>query len=115
MLDCRLFNHKKFCLIGFIHMLRNIFFSIILCLVICTGQLSIAAAGQVTLEISTTTHVTDDRVLAEVKVTNRGTETARQVSAQGFLPNKLIRAKVRKPASGLSGMKGCGVLSHSIC
>ncbi len=63
-------------------MLKKILFSIILCLVFCAGLLSSAAAGQVTFEISTTTQVTDARVLAAVKLTNRGTETAHQVSVQ---------------------------------
>ena len=84
MVDCRLFNYNKFCLIGFILMLRNLFFSIIFCLALCTGLLSPAAAGQVTFEISTTTQITEDRILATVKAANRGTETAHQVSVHGF-------------------------------
>ncbi|MBE9521532.1 MAG: hypothetical protein IME97_10395, partial [Proteobacteria bacterium] len=63
-------------------MLKNILQSIVLCIAVCTGLISPAAAGQVTFEISTTTQVTDDRVLAAVKLTNRGTETAHQVSVQ---------------------------------
>ena len=65
-------------------MFRNTLFSIILCLVFCAGLFSSAAAGQVTFEISTTTQVAGDRVLAAVKLTNRGTETAHQVSAQAI-------------------------------
>ncbi len=56
---------------------------IFLFLFLLGGHFSLIFAGQVTLEISTTTGRTPESVTARFKITNRGTEPANQVSVLG--------------------------------
>ena len=62
------------------------------------GYTSLLFAGQVTLEISTTTGISNDSITASFRITNKGTEPAGQVSVLGQFQNEQ-----RSAASGDSG------------
>ena len=63
-------------------------FCIILFFILLFGNhASLLFAGQVTLEISTTTGISDGVVKADFKITNQGTESAGQVSVLGKFRN----------------------------
>ncbi len=47
------------------------------------GYFSLLSAGQVTLEISTTTSLSQGSIISEFKITNKGSEPARLVSVLG--------------------------------
>ncbi|KPK25477.1 MAG: hypothetical protein AMJ61_11855 [Desulfobacterales bacterium SG8_35_2] len=62
------------------------FFSVYACILfvlLFEGYFSLLVAGQVTLEIATTTSFTGSRATAGYKITNRGTDTAHDVSVLG--------------------------------
>ena len=61
---------------------------VILFLLLVGGHTSIIFAGQVTLEISTTTGINDGSISANFKITNKGTEPALQVSVLGQFQNE---------------------------
>ena len=62
--------------------------SIVLFFILLFGaQASVLFAGQVTLEISTATGISDDSVTADFTITNQGTEPAHKVSILGRFQN----------------------------
>ena len=61
---------------------------IIFFLLLVGGYTSLLFAGQVTLEISTTTGISNDSITASFRITNKGTETASQVSVLGQFQNE---------------------------
>ena len=61
---------------------------IIFSLLLVGGYTSLLFAGQVTLEISTTTGISNDSITASFRITNKGTETASQVSVLGQFQNE---------------------------
>jgi TolA-binding protein len=61
---------------------------IIFFLLLVGGYTSLLFAGQVTLEISTTTGISNDTITASFRITNKGTEPAGQVSVLGQFQNK---------------------------
>jgi hypothetical protein len=89
-------------------MYRKLFLTILL-FVFWTGFVAPATGGQVTLEVSTTTQVKDDRVLAAVKLTNRGTETAHQLRVLGFFGKEQQSAHIAEQIGpGQSRQAGIG-------
>ena len=61
---------------------------IIFFLLLVGGYTSLLFAGQVTLEISTTTGISNDFITASFRITNKGTEPAGQVSVLGQFQNE---------------------------
>ncbi|MFC1844603.1 6-pyruvoyl-tetrahydropterin synthase-related protein [Thermodesulfobacteriota bacterium] len=61
---------------------------IILFLLLMGGHTSLIFAGQVSLEISTTTGSTNESITTRFRITNRGTEPASQVSVLGQFQNE---------------------------
>ena len=67
------------------------------CIIVCLGLLfhgcfSLLSAGHVTLEISTTTGLERDTIAADFRITNRGTDTAQEVSVTGKFLEEQQRA-----------------------
>ena len=59
------------------------FYTLIVLVFLLDGFSSMLSAGQVTLEISTTTGITGGKVSAVFRITNRGTDPAKEVSVLG--------------------------------
>ena len=52
-------------------------------LLLFQGGFSLLSAGQVTLEISTTTGLSQGKIFANFRITNRGTDSALEISVLG--------------------------------